>query len=268
MTETYVAYGVCEQLIKECIKVADYDIPQRHNNFKEQPPRSADGQDIGVGKGWWYEDFGLLPTFNTWAQITFLHMYLLTTRFRLFPSDHAPTWHQHLINHFSYAAEERMTTHHNVVARMMRNRVLKDLFAQWRGIHAAYDTALVQGDTQLAAAVWRNVGKGDENVDLRRLTEVVAFVRSGCKALEGLSDEVVAKGDVIFGDPGSERDVVRVRSPLMESLGMDLRKEQSASPAKLRADPATPATPATATSDVDELERRAMESAAKTAGPA
>ena len=53
-TQTYVAYGICEIFVKECARQADYEVPQR----KEQNvpiPRTDDGQDLGVGNGWWYE---------------------------------------------------------------------------------------------------------------------------------------------------------------------------------------------------------------------
>ena len=54
VTETYVAYGVCENLVKECARQADYTIPQAHE--KDVPvPKTKDGEDLGVGKGWWYE---------------------------------------------------------------------------------------------------------------------------------------------------------------------------------------------------------------------
>ncbi|KAK5092126.1 Serine carboxypeptidase 3, partial [Cryomyces antarcticus] len=113
-TETYVAYGVTENLFKECSRQAEYTIPQVLEKGGVAPKTEA-GEDLGVGTGWWYEDLGLTPTFNTWAQISFLHMYLLTVRFRYFPPDHAPAWHQHLLDHFSYAAEDRMATYHGMV---------------------------------------------------------------------------------------------------------------------------------------------------------
>lgn len=54
ITETYVAYGVCENLVKECARQADYTIPQAHE--KNVPvPKTKDGEDLGVGTGWWYE---------------------------------------------------------------------------------------------------------------------------------------------------------------------------------------------------------------------
>ena len=161
-------------------------------------------------------ELGLTPTFNTWAQITFLHMYLLTVRIRCFPPAHAPAWHQQMIDHFSYAAEDRMATMHNVHARMIRNKYLKDLFIQWRGLTAAYDEGLVKGDAVLAAAVWRNVFKGDEEVDLRKLGQVVSYMRAVLHRLDKLEDEAVTSGDVVFGDPGSEAAGVKIRSKMMD----------------------------------------------------
>lgn len=144
-------------------------------------------------------------------------MYLLTTRIRCFPPEIAPTWHQHLIDHFSYLAEERMVTLHNIQTRMVRNRYLKDLFIQWRGLQAAYDEGLVSGDSVLAAAVWRNICKADEEVDLRKVGLVVAYIRSVLHALDGMKDEAITTGDVVFGDPGSEAAIVKVRSKMMDT---------------------------------------------------
>ena len=53
-TETYVAYGVCEKLVRECARQADYTIPQARDKNTEIP-KTTDGEDLGVGTGWWYE---------------------------------------------------------------------------------------------------------------------------------------------------------------------------------------------------------------------
>ena len=54
VTETYVAYGVCENLVKECARQADYTIPQAHEKNVDIP-KTKDGEDLGVGTGWWFE---------------------------------------------------------------------------------------------------------------------------------------------------------------------------------------------------------------------
>ena len=53
-TETYVAYGVSEALVKECAKQADYSIPRAKEKGMEAP-KTKDGEDLGIGTGWWYE---------------------------------------------------------------------------------------------------------------------------------------------------------------------------------------------------------------------
>ena len=247
LTETYVAYGVCEVLVKECARQADYTIPQAREKNVEIP-KTKDKEDLGVGTGWWFDSkgnfslhltlyhnitiidsllpaLGLTPTFNTWAQITFLHMYLLTCRLRCFPPANASKWHQHLLDHFFYIAEERMTTTHNIAARSIRNKYLKDLFVQWRGLIAGYDEGLIRGDAALATAVWRNVFKADENVDFRGVGEVVSYIRGVLKGLDEMSDEDVAGGEVMFGNPGSEREGVLLKSRLMVDSAPEAVKE-------------------------------------------
>lgn len=54
VTETYVAYGVCEKLVKECARQANYTIPQAHEKNVDIP-KTKDGEDLGAGTGWWYE---------------------------------------------------------------------------------------------------------------------------------------------------------------------------------------------------------------------
>lgn len=52
-TETYTAYGVTENLFKECAKQANYIIPQASDNDAEMP-KTEDGEDLGLGEGWWH----------------------------------------------------------------------------------------------------------------------------------------------------------------------------------------------------------------------
>ncbi|KAG9550030.1 hypothetical protein KCU71_g15063, partial [Aureobasidium melanogenum] len=205
-TEPYVAYGATEDLFRACARAGDYTMPTVTDG--EEPLRSAKGEDLGVGSGWWYEELGLTPTFNTWAQITFLHMYLVTVRLRMFPQQHAHHWHQNLLDHYFYAAEDRMAALHNIAARSVRNKYLKDLFVQWRGVLAAYDEGLVKGDAVLATAVWRNVFGGDENVDTAAVANVVSYMRKNLRDLDRVHDSDIASGDISFSDPAREATIV------------------------------------------------------------
>ena len=112
------------------------------------------------------------------------------------------------------------------MARAVRNNYLKDLFVQWRGLLAGYDEGLVKGDAVLAAAVWRNVFAGMEEVDAVRLAQVVGYVRGVIKGLEGMGDEEVARGEIVFADPGLQRRLVEGRSGEMDTLPKEQEVEK------------------------------------------
>ena len=112
-----------------------------------------------------------------------------------------------------------MTNQHGMVAGSIRNKYLKDLFVQWRGLMAGYDEGLVKGDAALATAVWRNIFKADADVDFRGVGQVVSYMRGVLQGLERIEDEELAAGDVVFGDPGIEQDVVLKNSRMMGILG-------------------------------------------------
>lgn len=114
-----------------------------------------------------------------------------------------------------------MAVDHKIVARTERNNYLKDLFVQWRGCQAGYDEGLVKGDAVLATAVWRNVFKGDVEVDWRVVGEVVSYMRHILAVLGEMSDADVAGGYLAFGGhPGLEREVVLARAKGMDAIEM------------------------------------------------
>ncbi|EXJ88715.1 hypothetical protein A1O1_05647 [Capronia coronata CBS 617.96] len=182
-TQTYITYGQTDVLFKACAKQADYFIPddQRMQIVTGKgPPKAADGADLGhpVGETWWFNTLDLPPTFSTWSAVTFLHMYILTVRLRALQTPAAfQSYHRYLIEHFSQAAEDKMLIQHNMSARGIRNKYLRDLFLQWRGNIVAYDEGLVKGDAVLGAAVWRNLFHGQEDVDWEKVALVVGFMR-------------------------------------------------------------------------------------------
>jgi cytochrome b pre-mRNA-processing protein 3 len=117
-----------------------------------------------------------------------LHMYLMVVRFRCLHPDAQAAWQAALVNHFFYQAENRMEDVHELTSGMIRQQYLKDLFVQWRGLIMAYDEGLVKGDAVLASAVWRNLFKAREDVDVRSLAAVVAWMRSGLQVLGEMED--------------------------------------------------------------------------------
>ncbi|KAJ5178924.1 hypothetical protein N7492_002134 [Penicillium capsulatum] len=171
------------RLFDACCAQADYKVPQADQEGVEVPTNEG-GEHLGESDSWWYQELGLQPTFSTWSQITFLHMYLLVVRVRANPlHESVQTYMRHLIDHFSHTAEHRMDVLHNLGTRSIRTKYLKDLFIQWRGIIAAYDEGLVKGDAALGAAVWRNIWKASptgadgKEIDWTKVAWVVAYMR-------------------------------------------------------------------------------------------
>ncbi|KAJ4363558.1 Serine carboxypeptidase 3 [Neocucurbitaria cava] len=217
MTETYVAYGATKDLVKECARAGEYKIPQALVKGGEIPV-DENGVHLGEAEGWWYDTLGLKPTFFNWAQITFIHMYMLQVRFRMFPQSHASVWIQHLTNQAFYAAEDRLVVWHKFNANSLRQKHLKDMFAQWRGVLLSYDEGLMKGDAMLAAAIWRNLLGAKEDVDFEKLAQIVGYMRRELKRLDNATDDEVANGQWKFrGDPGEEAGNVKAPSRMMAS---------------------------------------------------
>lgn len=134
----------------------------------------------------------------------------------MLPPTNAPIWHQHLLDHFFYMAEDRMVQLHAMNVRSVRNKYLKDLFQQWRGLQAGYDEGLGTGeDAVLATALWRNIFSADEDVDLRLLGAVVSYTRGVLAGLEQMEDDALVTGEVAFGNPSSQLKEVLVQSRTM-----------------------------------------------------
>lgn len=209
-TEPYVAYGATEDLFKSCAATCSYTIPSATATPSEPAPKNARGEDVGEGSGWWFQPkakggLELPVTFNMWAQVMYLHMYALTVRLRRFPAKHVRIWEQNLLDHFFYAAEDRMAMWHGMAARGVRNKHLKDLWLQWRGVLVSYDEGLIKGDAVLGAAVWRNVFQAREDVDLADIATVVSYLRRELARLDKLGDERLTSGQIQFPSPHEEK---------------------------------------------------------------
>ncbi|KAG9257305.1 ubiquinol-cytochrome C chaperone-domain-containing protein [Emericellopsis atlantica] len=194
MASPYFVVGATERLYKFCGPVADYRINQKLRD-QDEVPKLEDGEEVGESLNPgnpWHTLFNMPPTFSTWSHVTMLHLYLLNARIRCFDRDAFANWRQQLIDHFSFEAEKKMHVEHNITSSALRQRYLKDMFTQWRGIMVAYDEGVVKGDAILAAAVWRNLFKGAEDADPRALAAIVGWMRACMKSLEGVSDEAFA----------------------------------------------------------------------------
>lgn len=202
--------------------------------------REGGGGETAPGPGVMYRtrlifdtDFKLLPTFSTWSQVTMLHMYLLVVRLRCLDRDAYQTWQSQLVDHFFHEAEAKMEVAHELTSRAMRQRYLKDLFVQWRGLLLAYDEGLVRGDAVLASALWRNLFKGREDVDVRVLAAVVSWMRLSLRNLDQMKDEAIVTNAVSAFKWPAKSELALVDRPVKALDGVygGARKETASSPA-------------------------------------
>jgi len=110
-----------------------------------------------VERNFWYGDCALPETYQSWFQITNLHVYLLLTRFRAFDKAAHKTYSQELVNHFFIDAESRMRDRFGVQTSRLVKGYMRDMHMQHRGSILGFDEGLATGDARLAQAVWRNI---------------------------------------------------------------------------------------------------------------
>ncbi|KAK5990034.1 CBP3-like protein [Cladobotryum mycophilum] len=226
--DQYRVLGVSEKLYKACAKAADYRITEEERK-NDQVGRLEDGEEVGksIEEGnVWHSTFDLPPTFSTWSHVTMLHLYLLNARIRMFERDMYRNWQQQLIDHFFFECEKKMHIDHNITSSALRQRYLKDIFVQWRGLLLAYDEGLIKGDAIMASAVWRNLFKGSPDVDPRALLAIVGWMRSGLLSLEGATE--MALPDRALDVLSKPVDVfwTRLEGPFKSHSGQEAVKEQ------------------------------------------
>ncbi|ROW12185.1 hypothetical protein VMCG_00559 [Cytospora schulzeri] len=207
--QPYQIFGATESIYKACAAPVAYKISPELRK-KEDVPMTEDGEEIGVGGGVWHDDFGLLPTFSTWSQVTMLHMYLVVVRLRCLEKEAWQAWQTQLVNHFFNHAEEMMEINHGMSSRMLRQRHLGNLFQTWRGVILAYDEGLVKGDAVMASAVWRNIYKAEEDVDMRHVAAIVSWMRLTLKNLDLMLDPALLYhgGGIFKHQPTAELKLV------------------------------------------------------------
>lgn len=159
---------------------------------KSQPRKTSSATTF------WYQESGLPPTFQTWFQITQLHLWMIMVRMRALPKDVGHHYQQQMTNHFFNDAEARLRVVYQIRDGRIIQTYMKDLLLQWRGSVAAYDQALVEGDAVLAAALWRNMYGTRQDADLVCLDRMVEHVRLNLKLLEGVNDEQIQTGRFLF----------------------------------------------------------------------
>ncbi|CAH7669613.1 ubiquinol-cytochrome C chaperone-domain-containing protein [Phakopsora pachyrhizi] len=113
-------------------------------------------------KDFWIRDCGLPDSFQTWFQVTQLHLWLMTVRFRSMEAPLGKIYNQELVNHAFIDIESRIRSPPNKVTKStLVKRYMKILLHQHLGSQASMDWSISQNDGSsdqlLADSVWRNI---------------------------------------------------------------------------------------------------------------
>ncbi|CAG8640158.1 24348_t:CDS:2, partial [Racocetra persica] len=132
---------------------------------------------------------GLPDSFQTWFQITLLHVWMLMVRFR--PENDGKVYMQQLVNHLFDDAEWRMREIHGITSGSLISHYMKDYLSQFHGAVMAYDEGLCKDDPVLATALWRNVLVTEGSA--HNMACLVKYVRQELQALDRIPLEKLAQ---------------------------------------------------------------------------
>ncbi|KAK6210300.1 hypothetical protein QIS74_11884 [Colletotrichum tabaci] len=203
-----------EALYKACSSQALYQISEQER-AKDMVRMTTEGEEVGAPIGPWLQYFDLQPSFSSWSQATMLHMYLVVARMRCLDREASRNLQHQFIDQFFFDCERMMHLNHGMTSSALRQRYLKEIFVQWRGLIAAYDEGVVKDDRVLAAAVWRNLFKSREDVDMRQVAAVVGWMRATLQDLEAapVEDLLVSPAKVFKRDVRDMLKLVDVVAP-------------------------------------------------------
>ncbi|WYZ40425.1 hypothetical protein EsH8_IV_000766 [Colletotrichum jinshuiense] len=208
-----------EALYKVCSSPALYNISDQ-DRAKDIVRMTTEGEEVGDPVGPWLQLLDLQPSFSSWSQATMLHMYLILARMRCLDRESSRNLQHQFIDQFFFDCERMMHLNHGMTSSALRQRYLKEIFVQWRGLIAAYDEGVIKDDRVLAAAVWRNLFKAREDADMRQVAAVVAWMRATLQDLEAnpVEDLLVAPKKVFKRD-------VREMFKLVDAVGPVVKEE-------------------------------------------
>ncbi|WBW74960.1 mitochondrial respiratory chain complex III assembly protein Cbp3 [Schizosaccharomyces osmophilus] len=157
----------------------------------------------------WFRRCEVPMTFQSWFQITQLHLWILQTRIRGLQPQEKQALSQALVTRFFEDMEFRIHKDYRINSDRITGMYLKDLFQQQTGAIFGYDQSMLGNDAVLATAIWRNLFAGSQNVDLSILAEIVAFVRLNVFELSNTSnEEFMTRRDALFIPPGQQIEKV------------------------------------------------------------
>ncbi|KAJ7497033.1 hypothetical protein FB451DRAFT_1075336 [Mycena latifolia] len=217
-------------------------------------------------KAFWRDECALPPTFQSWFTVITLHIWMLTVRFRALPDAYGRRFSECIVDHFFQDVEDRvraiMQPSHdykpytfisnfyvnpNAPSGDKKERLsrapdrlvtqqLKIFKEQWTGFCLSFDLGLVQGDMEMAAAVWRNLlgARGASGIafpddpsapSYRRAVNLLGGTEVNPKKVDFDKEAVTDDGSGVHDFPPDEADKYLAYPELMLDIVQYTRRE-------------------------------------------
>ncbi|KAJ3186173.1 hypothetical protein HDU85_007613 [Gaertneriomyces sp. JEL0708] len=138
------------------------------------------------------KEFNLPNNFQTWYQITLLHIWMFNARLRVEGLD-GKEMKQELFDHIWLDVELKL---HQAGVKSGFSKIMTNLVSGYYGASLAYDEGLYYGDAILAAALWRNIL--DAQGDATQLERLLIYVRKQLKRVEEADRSAFLEGKFTF----------------------------------------------------------------------
>ncbi|KAJ7128971.1 hypothetical protein C8R43DRAFT_1026653 [Mycena crocata] len=218
-------------------------------------------------KSFWRDECFLPPTFQSWFTVETLHIWMLTVRFRALPEAYGKRFGECIVDHFFQDVEDRVRaimqpshdykpytfissfydnpnapTGTDKKERLSRapDRLVSDQLRifkeQWTGFCISFDLALVKGDMEMAAAVWRNLlgARGASGIafpddpsapDFRRAVNLLGGRQVNPSKVDFEKEAVTDDGSGVHDFPPEEADKYLTYPELMLDVVQYVRRE-------------------------------------------
>ncbi|KAJ7690681.1 hypothetical protein B0H17DRAFT_935795 [Mycena rosella] len=214
----------------------------------------------------WRDECGLPPTFQSWFTVITLHIWMLTVRFRALPAAYGKRYGEAVVDHFFQDVEDRVRAimqpsydykpytfasafyiNPNAPTDDKKQRLsraperlvgqqLKIFKEQWTGFSLAFDLGLVNGDMEMAAAVWRNLlgARGASGIafpddpsapDFKRAVNLLGGTVVNPAKVDFEKEAVTDDGSGVHDFPPDQADKYLVYPELMLAIVQYTRRE-------------------------------------------
>jgi len=152
-----------------------------------------------------FNGLGLPNNINTWFCLMTLHIWILLVRMRDEENEKVPNFYQQQIVEFYWKdIEDKIMITLDTKNPLIITKYSKKYLEYYHGTLLSLDVGLVEGDSFLAEAVWRNIFNMPDDIPFENLEKLVAYIRREIYSLHTQPFSLIEQGEIKWGIPPFE----------------------------------------------------------------